>query len=47
MLREPALGRKLAEAGRRWVETQYDWRAVYPQFDAVYAGQGEEPHIRQ
>ena len=35
VLRDPQLGRRLGEAGRRWVENRYDWRRVYPAWDNV------------
>jgi len=35
VLRDPQLGRRLGEAGRRWVESRYDWRRVYPAWDSV------------
>ncbi len=37
VLRDPALGRKLAAAGRRVAEEVYDWRVVNPQVEAAYA----------
>jgi glycosyltransferase involved in cell wall biosynthesis len=36
LLRDPALGERLAKAGRRRVLERYDWRAVCPAIDAVY-----------
>jgi sugar transferase (PEP-CTERM/EpsH1 system associated) len=36
LLRDPALGERIAAAGRRRVLERYDWRAVCPQMDAVY-----------
>ncbi len=36
LLREPALGERIAAAGRRRLLERYDWRAVCPQMDAVY-----------
>jgi glycosyltransferase involved in cell wall biosynthesis len=36
VIRDPALGKRLAENGRRWVETHYDWRQVYRGLDQVY-----------
>jgi polysaccharide biosynthesis protein PslH len=36
VLREPTLAARLAEGGRRTVEVNYDWRRVYPAWDAVY-----------
>ena len=35
VLRDPELGRRLGEAGRRWVESRYDWKRVYPAWDRV------------
>lgn len=37
VLGDAALAARLSEAGRRTVAAQYDWRAVYPAWDAVYA----------
>ena len=31
------LGERLRANGRQWVETHYNWRTVYAQWDAVYA----------
>ncbi len=36
VLSEPALAQRLRENGRRWVEQHYDWRYVYPAWDAIY-----------
>jgi glycosyltransferase involved in cell wall biosynthesis len=36
VLREPTLAARLADGGRRTVEDHYDWRRVYPAWDAVY-----------
>jgi polysaccharide biosynthesis protein PslH len=36
VLSEPDLAQRLRENGRRWVEQHYDWRQVYPAWDAVY-----------
>jgi glycosyltransferase involved in cell wall biosynthesis len=36
LLQEPALGRRLAAAGRRVAEERYDWRVVNPAVDALY-----------
>jgi glycosyltransferase involved in cell wall biosynthesis len=36
VLRDPPLGRRLRENGRRWVEQRYDWRQVYARWDRVY-----------
>lgn len=36
LLREPALGVRLAENARRLIEERYDWRARYREVDAVY-----------
>ncbi|MEA3376634.1 MAG: glycosyltransferase family 4 protein [Chloroflexota bacterium] len=38
VLRDPALGRRLRENARRWVEERYDWRQVYGEWDEVYDG---------
>ncbi len=37
VLGDAALAARLAQAGRHTVAAQYDWRAVYPAWDAVYA----------
>jgi glycosyltransferase involved in cell wall biosynthesis len=44
VLRDPDLGRRLREQGRRWVEERYDWRRVYARWDGVYEklGQGRK-----
>ena len=36
VIRDEALARRLAENGRRHVETHYDWRRTYASFDRVY-----------
>jgi glycosyltransferase involved in cell wall biosynthesis len=36
ILRDPALGERLRENGRRWVEERYSWRRVYAKWDQVY-----------
>jgi len=36
LLENPALGERLRANGRQWVETHYNWRTVYAQWDAVY-----------
>ena len=36
LLREPELGERLRENGRRWVEEHYNWRTVYARWDEVY-----------
>lgn len=36
LLRDPELGQRIAEAGRKRVLEKYDWRAVCPAMDAVY-----------
>lgn len=36
VLQEPALGERLRDQGRAWVEGHYNWRNVYPAWDAVY-----------
>lgn len=41
VLGDPALAARLAEAGRRTVTTQYDWRTIYPAWDQVYAAAPE------
>lgn len=37
LLREPELGAKIAAAGRKRVLEKYDWRAIIPAMEAVYA----------
>jgi glycosyltransferase involved in cell wall biosynthesis len=37
LLRDPELGGRLASAARHHVLERYDWRAVYPAIDQVYA----------
>lgn len=37
VLREPALGERLRQQGRAWVEQHYHWRNVYPAWEDVYA----------
>jgi glycosyltransferase involved in cell wall biosynthesis len=37
---EPALGRELGAAGRRFVGERYDWRVILPRLDEVYASLG-------
>lgn len=36
VLKDPNLSDRLREKGRGWVEETYNWRAVYPAWDAVY-----------
>lgn len=36
VLHEPTLAARLADGGRRTLEAYYDWRRVYPAWDAVY-----------
>jgi glycosyltransferase involved in cell wall biosynthesis len=36
VLKEPALGERLREQGRAWVEEHYHWRNVYPMWEDVY-----------
>ncbi len=36
VLQDPALGERLRENGRRWVEGQYNWRQVYARWGGVY-----------
>ena len=36
VLRDPALGERLRQNGRRWVEERYNWRRVYTRWDKVY-----------
>lgn len=37
ILRDPALGRRLAAAGRQLAEARYDWRVVNPAVESAYA----------
>lgn len=37
---DPALAREVGAAGRRWVESHYNWRVRYAEFSEVYAGLG-------
>jgi glycosyltransferase involved in cell wall biosynthesis len=37
VLRDPGLAGRLAAAGRQNVEQHYDWRRIYPAWDAIYA----------
>ena len=36
LLAQPELGNHLGQAGRRKVETVYDWRRAYRAWDAIY-----------
>jgi glycosyltransferase involved in cell wall biosynthesis len=36
VLRNPTLGERLRQNGRRWVEERYNWRQVYSRWDEVY-----------
>jgi glycosyltransferase involved in cell wall biosynthesis len=36
VLCDPELALRLRENGRSWVEQHYDWRRVYPAWDAIY-----------
>jgi polysaccharide biosynthesis protein PslH len=36
ILTDQALGRRLSDNGRRWLEAHYDWRTVYPRIDDIY-----------
>jgi len=36
LLENPTLGEHLRANGRQWVETHYNWRTVYAQWDKVY-----------
>jgi glycosyltransferase involved in cell wall biosynthesis len=36
LLRDPALGRRLAAAGRGVAEDRYDWQVVNPQVETVF-----------
>jgi glycosyltransferase involved in cell wall biosynthesis len=38
LLRDPMLGERLRQNGRRWVEERYNWRRVYARWDEVYSG---------
>ena len=45
LLNNPALGCRLAAAGRRVAEDVYDWRVVNPQVDALYKRALQNVHI--
>ena len=45
LLNDPALGCRLAAAGRRVAEDVYDWRVVNPQVDALYERTLQNVHI--
>ncbi len=45
LLNDPALGCRLAAAGRRVAEDVYDWRVVNPQVDALYKRALQNVHI--
>lgn len=36
LLQDPALGQRLRENGRAWVEERYNWQRIYPAWDGVY-----------
>jgi glycosyltransferase involved in cell wall biosynthesis len=36
LLTKPTLAQSLGRQGRAWVSSHYDWRKVYPAFDAIY-----------
>jgi polysaccharide biosynthesis protein PslH len=36
LLQDDELGKRLRLNGRRWVETHYNWRTVYPQIEMLY-----------
>lgn len=36
VLNEAGLAQQLRENGRRWVETHYEWRTIYREWDSVY-----------
>ncbi len=38
LLCNPALARRIGEAGRKWVESRYNWRVRYQEFSHVYEG---------
>ena len=37
VLKDPTLGERLRQNGRRWVEERYNWRRVYARWDEVYS----------
>jgi glycosyltransferase involved in cell wall biosynthesis len=44
VIRDPALGQRMAENGRRWVEQKYNWRVVYKKLDSIYStASGQAP----
>ena len=38
LMQDPALGQRLAAAGRRWAEARYDWRTAYDALSELYRG---------
>ncbi len=36
LLQDPALGERLRENGRAWVEERYNWQRIYPAWDYLY-----------
>jgi glycosyltransferase involved in cell wall biosynthesis len=43
LIQHPEQGRRMAAAGRRFVEQTYDWRVVYPHIEAIYAAHQPAP----
>ncbi len=43
LLQQPAQANAIAQAGRDWVESHYDWQRIYPAWDDLYA----EPLVAQ
>ena len=44
VLGDVSLASRLRRDGRRWIEDHYDWRRMYPAWDAVYAGATKNGH---
>ncbi len=42
LMLDPALGQRLAAAGRRWAEARYDWRTGYDAVSELYRGMKDE-----
>ncbi len=41
MLQQPDWAQQIADAGRQWVEAQYNWRITYQQWDKIYSSHTE------
>jgi glycosyltransferase involved in cell wall biosynthesis len=42
VLSKPTLAQRLSKNGRQAVELKYDWRRIYPAWDAIYPTLGTE-----